>query len=255
MRALTWIAPTLLAAAGVALAGEPGAAEQTRKRLHALDDERDRIEKLLAGLDLGAVASTVAPEAAPLGPQAPGAAFLPLPNADQIEFERARVESLRLKVARAREARASRPAPASAPASPPAAPSSRATHARLEAASAIAAVASAAPAAVDPLRVAETLAATGDHEGAARAFSDAAAAAERCGDRHAYARARYGEARSLERIGRSDDALALYKAVASLTDGGEWGRAAQFAWRFVEWRRRLDASAHPRAATKPEGRP
>ncbi|MBL4850115.1 MAG: tetratricopeptide repeat protein [Planctomycetes bacterium] len=66
------------------------------------------------------------------------------------------------------------------------------------------------------------------------------------------ARARFGLARSLERLGRVGGALTAYESVAELPDAEPWASAAAFGQRFIAWKRRLDqvrgASGVPRKA-------
>lgn len=270
--------PGTLAAlvATAAIAGEPaapGSVERTRGRLAETRAEEERLEKVLSELRRGVVApvhtDTLAPATAPsaarTGPE-PGAAVRPVPGDGEIAFERARVDALKARVESARRARADRPAPRPSPApgeSPApgrvetvafsAAGSTPSVEARpSRRAEGVAPVTSAAPVPVgvgptglapaDALRLADALLAQGDLAGAATAYGDAAAAAEKTGERRTYARARYGRGRTLERLGQLDEALAEYSSIPALVEAGEWGRAAAFAKKFIEWRRKLEGS-------------
>ena len=63
------------------------------------------------------------------------------------------------------------------------------------------------------------------------------------------ARARFGLARALERLGRVDGALSAYESVSALPDSEPWTSAADFGHRFLSWKHRLNkTNAHQSVA-------
>jgi len=59
------------------------------------------------------------------------------------------------------------------------------------------------------------------------------------------ARARFGLARALERLGRVDGALSAYESVSALPDSEPWTSAADFGHRFLTWKHRLNKTNAP----------
>lgn len=64
------------------------------------------------------------------------------------------------------------------------------------------------------------------------------------------ARARFGLARALERLGRVDGALAAYESVSALPDAEPWTSAADFGHRFLSWKHRLNKTNAPLSVSR-----
>ena len=199
-----------------------------------------------------------------------------LAREDEIAFERARVEALRARVKVLREAleeraqaraasvapetsaaphhqaRAPQPSPAPPPAhhapEPKHAPAPQPRHEPNEpktkhapAAEDVVPEPTHAPDAparspADELMLARALVRSGKLEQALAAFSSASSAAEKARQDELFAAARYGQARVLERLGRTEEAIGAYQVVEQLKTGGSWRKLAGFGLRFARWR-------------------
>lgn len=203
---------------GAASAGEEDAARRERiEKLRARLIEVQAEERKLGG---------TAPEPAPSSGRSPG----------ELQFERARRTSPPAEVPAAQAEPPPAPAPAREP--EPAPPAPEATSE---------AVLPAVPARV-PVQLADAQLAAGDAAAALESYRRSAEEAEAAGEPAAAARARYGMARALERLERTDEAVKAYLAVEGLAAAGPWAKAARFARGWIAWRQRLDQLAPGRAA-------
>lgn len=64
------------------------------------------------------------------------------------------------------------------------------------------------------------------------------------------ARARFGLARTLERLGRVEGALSAYESVSALPGAEPWTSAAEFGHRFLSWKHRLNKATGPQASAQ-----
>lgn len=256
----------LLVLAGPAIAGDgpeaplPRRPAGDRARLDALGEQERRLMEVQDRIRRGEPVA-----AADTAPTSTTSVGVP-PGETEIAFERARLDAVRARVQSLKAGRVGRapapsrdPTPSAAPAevvAPPAPPAAPANG--VAPVCSTAAPPKPAPAAVvvtDPLRLADAFSATGDSAKALEAYGAAATLAERQTNAEALARARYGIARSLERLGRTDEALAAYASVASLPEGGSWAKAAAFGRRFLEWRRKVASTGLPSDRETAERKP
>ena len=263
---IRWLLPLFLLGVVRAALAQEGELSPLRERLARLQAEESRLraveDKIRAGDAVHPAEAVAKLDAVGQTESFPLELDLVLPNESELAFERARLEAVRDRLRRLERAAPAAPAPEPAPEPTPeatpvkVAPRYVAPPAKLAPKSESKPAPRPAPAPepetefvadpdlpADPMRLGDALLAQGDYEQALEAYGVASSQAEERGQLGQVARARYGAARALERMGQADDAIKAYAAVQELPEAGEWAKAAAFARKFIDWQRRVHTSA------------